>query len=86
MTDNADLGEFMHVALSVTAEVGHCSMRLGEVLQLGKGAVVTLDRSAGSPIDLLVNDELIARGELVAVDDRYGVRITQVVAKSRHPP
>jgi flagellar motor switch protein FliN/FliY len=86
VSTGGDLGDLMHVALEVTAELGRCTMRLREVLELGTGAIVSLERSAGSPVDLLVNDELIARGDLVAVDDRYGVRITEVLAPSRHPP
>jgi len=76
----------LHVTLGVTAELGRCSMALSEVLQLGAGSVVALDRPAGSPIDVYVNEELIARGELVSVDERYGVRITEVPARTRHPP
>jgi flagellar motor switch protein FliN/FliY len=60
--------------------LGRCSLRLGDLLKLGSGAVVELDRRAGAPIDLLVNGRLIARGEIVAVDERFGVRITEVVA------
>ena len=69
----------MNVALGVSAELGRCSLRLGELLKLGSGAVVELDRRAGAPIDLFVNGKLIARGEIVAVDDRYGVRLTEVL-------
>ena len=56
-------------------------MRLGELLKLGPGSVLDLDRRADGPVDLLVNGRLIARGEIVAVDERYGVRITEVVAR-----
>ncbi len=56
-------------------------MRLSDVLELGRGSVVELDRSAGDPVDVLVNDRLVARGEIVAVEDRFGVRITEVVAR-----
>ena len=56
-------------------------MRVSDVLQLGKGSVVELDRLAGGPIDVLVNERLVARGEIVAVDDRFGIRVTEVVAR-----
>ena len=87
MTDNdARMASLMHVALDVTAQVGGCTMSLRDVLGLGSGSVVALDREAGGPIDLFVNGELIARGELLAVDERYGVRITELLGRSHHPP
>jgi flagellar motor switch protein FliN len=79
MNDERRLDVLMNVALGVSVELGRCSLRLGELLKLGSGAVVELDRRAGAPIDLFVNGKLIARGEIVAVDDRYGVRLTEVL-------
>lgn len=81
MNDGRNLDLLLNVALGVRAELGRCTMRVSEVLELGRGAVVELDRLAGDPIDLLVNDRLVARGEVVAVDDRFGVRITEVIAR-----
>jgi len=78
----ANLDVLMNVALQVTAELGKARMSVAEVLKLGSGAIVELDRLAGGPVDLLVNDKLIARGEVVAVDDNFGVRITELV---QHP-
>jgi len=71
----------MNVSLGVTAELGRCTMRVSDVLKLGKGSIVELDRLAGSAIDVLVKNRLVARGDVVAVDDRFGVRITEVVAR-----
>jgi flagellar motor switch protein FliN len=79
MNDERRLDVLMNVALGVSAELGRCSLRLGDLLKLGSGAVVELDRRAGAPIDLFVNGKLIARGEIVAVDDRYGIRLTEVL-------
>ncbi|MBD5655678.1 MAG: flagellar motor switch protein FliN [Candidatus Eremiobacteraeota bacterium] len=79
--DNRNLDLLMNVSLGVSAELGRCTMRVSEVLKLGKGSIVELDRLAGSPIDVLVNDRLVARGEVIAVDDRFGVRLTEVVAR-----
>ena len=79
MNDERRLDVLMNVALGVSAELGRCSLRLGELLKLGSGAVVELDRRAGAPIDLFVNGKLIARGKIVAVDDRYGIRLTEVL-------
>ena len=76
---NLDL--LMNVSLAVSAELGRRTLRLGELLRLGAGAVLELDRRIDAPVDLLVNGRLIARGEIVAVDERFGVRITEVVAR-----
>ena len=69
----------LNVPLTVSAELGTCLLPMRDVLRLGAGAIVELDRDAGAPIDLLVNDKLVARGEVVAVDGRFGVRITELV-------
>jgi flagellar motor switch protein FliN/FliY len=79
--DGRNIDLLMNVALGVSAELGRCTMRVSDVVKLGKGSVVELDRLAGGPIDVLVNNRLVARGEIVAVDDRFGVRITEVVAR-----
>jgi flagellar motor switch protein FliN/FliY len=79
--DGRNIDLLMNVALGVSAELGRCTMRVSDVIKLGKGSVVELDRLAGGPIDVLVNNRLVARGEIVAVDDRFGVRITEVVAR-----
>ncbi len=71
----------MNVPLAVSAELGRCTLRLSELLKLGAGSIVRLDRAAGAPVDVLVNDRLVAHGEVIAVDDRFGVRITDVVAR-----
>jgi flagellar motor switch protein FliN/FliY len=75
----ADL--LMHVPMRVSAELGACDMLVSEVLKLGVGTIVELHRPAGTPIDLLVNNQLVARGDVVAVDDKFGVRITELIQK-----
>jgi len=72
------LGE---VELGVTAELGRARMTVRHVLSLVPGAVVELDRAAGSPVDVLVNGTLIARGEVVVVDEEFGIRITEIVGR-----
>jgi flagellar motor switch protein FliN len=67
------------VLLKVSVELGHASLTVKEVLALGAGSVVELDRLAGEPVDVLVNDRLIARGEVVIVDESFGVRISEIV-------
>jgi flagellar motor switch protein FliN/FliY len=71
----------LHVPLSVTAELGTCHMSVAEVLKLGAGSIIELDRLAGGPIDLMVNNKLIARGEVVAVDENFGVRVTELISR-----
>jgi flagellar motor switch protein FliN len=69
-----------HVAMEVTVEIGRTRMTVGELLSLHPGEVVELDRAASAPADLLVNGTLIARGEVVVVDEDFGLRISEIVA------
>jgi len=69
-----------HIPLRLSVEVGSSALSLAELLALGEDAVVVLDRQADDPLDILVNGTLIARGEVVTVDGRYGVRISELVA------
>jgi flagellar motor switch protein FliN/FliY len=68
------------VAMEVTAQIGSTRMTVSELLNLADGAVIELDRSAGAPADLLVNGHLIARGEVVVIDENFGLRITEIVS------
>jgi flagellar motor switch protein FliN/FliY len=79
--DAANIEVLMHVPLQVTAELGTSKMSVSEVLKLGTGSIIELERLAGGPVDLLVNDKLIARGEVVAVDENFGVRITELIQR-----
>jgi flagellar motor switch protein FliN/FliY len=71
------------VELGVTVELGRTRMLLKEILDLVPGSVIELDRAAGSPVDILVNGTLVARGEVVVIDEEYGVRITEVVSEEK---
>ncbi|WP_343996845.1 flagellar motor switch protein FliN, partial [Nocardioides dubius] len=72
--------EMLHgVDMEVTVELGRTRMTVRDLLALSPGAVLELDRAAGSPADLLVNGRLIARGEVVVVDEDFGLRITEVL-------
>jgi len=68
-----------NVAVSISVEVGRSSLRIRDLLRLGQGSVIELDRVAGEPLDVCVNNTVIARGEVVLVNERYGIRLTQVV-------
>lgn len=67
------------VEMGVTAELGRTRMTVRELLSLQPGSIVELDRAAGSPVDLLVNGTLVARGEVVVIDEEFGVRITEII-------
>lgn len=77
---NIDL--LMDVTLRVTVELGRTRMQLARILELKSGSVVELDRLAGDPVDVLVNDRMVARGEVVIVDDKFGVRIIEMLSAS----
>src|SRR4051812_45280030 len=81
-----DLTRLTDVSVELTVEVGRTRMSLGETLALGPGSVVTLDRLADKPVDLLVNGREIARGEVVVIDEQFGLRITEVVGLERPAP
>jgi flagellar motor switch protein FliN len=76
---NSSIDLIRDVPLKVTVELGRASLTVREILALGAGSVVELDRLAGESVDVLVNDRLIARGEVVIVDESFGVRITELL-------
>ena len=75
-----DLARLHDVPVELTVEVGRTRMTIGETLALGPGSIVSLNRLAGEPVDLLVNGTPIARGEVVVIDEEFGLRITEVGA------
>jgi flagellar motor switch protein FliN/FliY len=77
---NADL--FRGVEVSLEARLGQARMTVADMMALKAGSVVTLDTGLADHVDLYLNDKLIARGEIVAVDDRFGVRILEIAAAS----
>jgi flagellar motor switch protein FliN/FliY len=77
------LGMLMDVSLLVTVELGRTHLTVKEVLDLQKGSVVELNRTAGEAVDIYVNEHLLARGEVVVVDDKFGVRITEILGKGQ---
>ncbi len=73
------------VEMTVTVELGRTKMLLRDLLALQTGSVIELDRAAGSPVDVLINDNLLARGEVVVLDDEFGVRILDIVMTDGQP-
>lgn len=78
---NAGIDLLAGLQMNVAVELGRTELTVSEILGLGPGSVIELDRIAGEPVDILVNDRLIARGEVVVVDENFGVRIVEVVRR-----
>ena len=76
----ASLDVILDIPVTLSMEVGRTRITVSELLQLAQGSVVELDRAAGEPLDVLVNGTLVARGEVVVVNDRFGIRLSDVVS------
>jgi flagellar motor switch protein FliN len=76
----AELERLFDVPVELAVEIGRTQMTIRETLALGPGSIVTLNRLAGEPVDLLVNGKPIARGEVVVIDEEFGLRVTEVLA------
>lgn len=79
----SDLERLFDVPVTVSAILGHASMPVGDLLKIGPGSLIELDRKVGEAVDILVNDRLVARGEVVLADDRLGVTLTEIVTTAR---
>ncbi|WP_337010420.1 flagellar motor switch protein FliN [Pantoea sp. AS142] len=77
-----DIDLIMDIPVKLTVELGRTKMTIKELLRLAQGSVVSLDGLAGEPLDILINGYLIAQGEVVVVNDKYGVRITDIITPS----
>lgn len=80
--DNEKMELILDIPVAVTVEIGRTKMSIRNLLQLNQGGIVALDRLAGDPLDVLVNGTLVAHGEVVVVNDKFGVRLTDIVSKS----
>ena len=81
--DDEPLQAIYDVPVQVSAVLGKASMQVSQLLKLGRGAVVELDRRVGDAIDVYVNDRLVARGEVVIIDDHLGVTMTEIIKSDR---
>ena len=77
-----DLRRLSAVPVDLSVEMGRTRMTVGETLELRQGSIITLNRMAGEPVDLLVNGTAIARGEVVVIDEQFGLRVTEVIGSS----
>jgi flagellar motor switch protein FliN/FliY len=78
-----NLDVLLDVPVNLSVELGGCHMPMRDVLQLSAGTVVQLDKAADAPVDLYVNRKLVARGEVVVVEDRFGIKITELVSAAQ---
>lgn len=78
----SSLDRILDIPLVISAQLGSARMLIKELLQLGPGSVVELDKLAGEPLEVLVNEKLVARGEVVMVNEKFGIRLTDVVSQT----
>ncbi len=84
-TDKAgsqNLDFLLDIPLKVSVELGRSKMIINKLLQLTQGSVVELDKAAGEPVEILVNDKLLGKGEVIVVNDRFGIRITEIISQA----
>jgi flagellar motor switch protein FliN/FliY len=77
--DNITLEAVSDIPVSISVVLGKTTMQVQQLLKLGRGAVVELDRKVGEPVDILVNNRMVARGEVVVVEDKIGVTMTEII-------
>jgi flagellar motor switch protein FliN/FliY len=76
----ADLEQILDIPITLSVEIGKSRLSIRNLLQLNQGSIVELDRMAGEPLDVLVNGTLVAHGEVVVVNDKFGIRLTDVIS------
>ncbi len=75
-----DIRFLLDIPLTINVEIGRTRMLINDLLQLGQGSIVELDKLAGEPMEVLVNNKVIARGEVVVVNEKFGIRLTDIVS------
>lgn len=75
-----DINFLLDIPLKITVELGRTRMLISELLKTGQGSVIELEKVAGEPLEILANERLIAKGEVVSVNDKYGIRITEIIS------
>ncbi|GGG80715.1 flagellar motor switch phosphatase FliY [Paenibacillus radicis (ex Gao et al. 2016)] len=80
-TDETNLNLLLDIPLKVTVELGRTQKQIKDILELSQGSIIELDKLAGEPVDILVNNKLIAKGEVVVIDENFGVRVTDIVSQ-----
>jgi flagellar motor switch protein FliN/FliY len=78
--ESRDLDFILDIPLDLTVELGRTKMLVNDLLQLGQGSIVELNKIAGEPLEIFINRKLVARGEVVVVNEKFGVRLTDIVS------
>jgi len=78
--ESGNIGLIMDVYMELTVELGRTKKLIKDILGIGEGTIIELDKLAGEPVDILVNHKLIAKGEVVVIDENFGVRVTEIVS------
>jgi len=78
--DKREIEFLLDIPLEVSVELGRTKMLINDLLQLGQGSVIELDKLAGDPVEILVNQRLVARGEVVVVNEKFGIRLTDILS------
>ena len=81
-TGSQNLDFLLDIPLEVTVELGHTKMIINKMLQLTQGSVVELDKAAGEPVEIFVNHKLLGKGEVIVVNERFGIRLTEIISQA----
>jgi flagellar motor switch protein FliN/FliY len=81
-TETKNLNMLLDIPLQVTVELGATKKSVKEILELSAGSIIELDKLAGEPVDILVNNRLVAQGEVVVIDENFGVRVTDIISQT----
>ncbi len=79
--ENRDIDFILDIPLNISVELGRVKMFVKDLLQLGQGSIIELNKSSEEPLEIYVNNKLIAKGEVVVADERFGIRVTDVISK-----
>ncbi len=77
---SSELGLILDIPLDISVELGRVKMLVNDLLQLGQGSVIELEKAVGEPLEIYVNNKLIAKGEVVVVDEKFGIRVTEIIS------
>ena len=81
---NTNFEVLMDVPLNVRVEIGKAKKTMSEIMRFAQGTIITLEKQAGAPVDVIANNRIIAHGDIIVVDDNFGVRITEIVSKKKN--
>jgi flagellar motor switch protein FliN len=80
--ESVNLNLLMDINLEIVVELGRTKKKINEILELSQGSIIELDRVSGEPVDLLINGKVVAKGEVVVIDEYFGIRVTEIVNKT----